>query len=148
MKNCYFKPCLVIENFAPNASISSCTATVTFFGEVMDIAYYDSNGDGYFNNGEKYTNLGTSRTVTIDIQSNLDLGYIFKASQDMASQGVKAGDLRMRSLTNTTYDFYFAYNSRTLKYNNTFHSGVLGLDGKMYITNKYGFSSISNKTLS
>lgn len=148
MKNCYYKPYLVMENFVPNTSISSCTATVTFFGDVMTKAYYDSDGDGYYDKGEEYTNLGTSRTVSIDIQRNKELGYIIKASQDNSSEGIKAGDLRMRSLTNSTYDFYHAYNNSSSKYNNSGHSGVLGLDGKMYFTNKWGFSSITNKTAS
>lgn len=148
MKNCYNKPYLVIENFVPNVSVSSCTCTVTFFGDVMTNVYYDSDKDGYYDNGERYTNIGTSRTVTIDIQQNKELGYIFKASTDNAGQGIKAGDLRMRGLTNSTYNFYTTYYNNSKKYTNTSDCGVLGIDGKMYMTNRWGFSSITNKTAS
>jgi len=147
LKNSYKKPCLVIENFAPNTSISSCRCTVTLYSLVSPV-YYDVNGDGVYSGNEIYNNVGTSKTVTIDIQENKDLGYVFKATADMASQGIQKGDLRMRSLSNSSYNFYSAYNNLNHKYNNNGISGVKGIDGKMYITNKLGFTSITDKTFS
>lgn len=148
MKNSYKKPCLVIEYFAPNESVSSCTCTVTFYGDYLSSAYYDENGDGYYTSNEKFTNLGTSRTTTIDIQQNKNLGYILIAGSDNANDGIEKGELRMRSLTNSTYKFYNAYNNISNHYNNTGICGVLGTDGKMYLSNKWGFSSITNQTFS
>ena len=47
LKNSYKKPYLVIENFAPNTSISSCRCTVTLNSLVSPV-YYDVDGDGYY----------------------------------------------------------------------------------------------------
>lgn len=149
MKNLYNKPCLQIENFVPNVSISSCTCRVTFRGNSPRNVYYDSDGDGYYDRGEEYTNnLGNSNSATIDIAQNKELGYILKASSDNAAQGIQAGDLRMRSLNNSTYDFYTTKSSSNKYLTSNYVCAVLGTDGRMYFTDSPAFVSVTNKTFS
>lgn len=147
-KKQYNKPFMIKEGFHPSLYICNCTCTVTFRGTMHNTVYYDSNDDGYYQSGENYTNIGNSRTVTIDLTLNKELGYVYIAKADNANHGINTGDLRMSSLNNQTYDFYTAKSSKNKYSTSNWVCGVLGTDGKMYLSESPGFTSISNKTAS
>ena len=120
MKKEYAKPYLAAENFEPQEYCAPCTVTsvtqISNWNSLSDNIYVDLNGDGTYQTGERFSNLGKAvpaSTETGPFTSKIVSAY--KIKKKMGSQWefttdlFKPGESYSKESLKKGFEFYSSY---------------------------------------